>query len=507
MPGVPAWIGSIYAAAWRWSPGPARAFIPSVPAIELAARGAIGMIVWCPPGGAWFQAPDALGAFDAQWPSSGPPMVFVSTRDGETLRDAVRGGSATVTMTLDVEVSRSAVGHNVVGFLPGDEPGPVVVGAHHDAWFQGAFDNTSGVAVLLTLAKAMVDAGHRPRHTICFTSRTGEEFGLLHAQHDWCVGAWHQIASTHREWGERSPFHLCLEASGRPGLRTIVEAPVEYRAWAREVCRVAAAQGWTPTGWRVAPPVTGTEQWPYLVQGVPGVAAYSWETSFADTEYHTQLDTPATVDAEIAAAQARLYALLLIDADRRPDEILDHRPRARELARIAERSQHDTLAEAAERHRTAAGRSRFGVVGRELHAVDADGAACYPHRQTAHDVDALRAALAALDSGDRVGAARQLRKVGSNRLHPFLSETSLQTYLDQFTGAAVEGSWGSACHLTQSPNLWNEIATVQAGGDARLALERALGTAEGDCAARLDAMAAALTVPIPVAPTQENGSA
>ena len=49
---------------------------------------------------------------------------------------------------------------NVVGVIPGEEPGAVVVGAHHDTKdeipnFQGANDGASGVAVVLEVARVL----------------------------------------------------------------------------------------------------------------------------------------------------------------------------------------------------------------------------------------------------------------------------------------------------------------------------------------------------------------
>jgi glutaminyl-peptide cyclotransferase len=50
---------------------------------------------------------------------------------------------------------------NVIGTLPGSEPGTIVVGAHHDTkddvggGFQGANDGASGVAVVLELARSL----------------------------------------------------------------------------------------------------------------------------------------------------------------------------------------------------------------------------------------------------------------------------------------------------------------------------------------------------------------
>jgi glutaminyl-peptide cyclotransferase len=64
---------------------------------------------------------------------------------------------------------------NVVGTVPGREPGYVVVGAHYDTkeipGFVGANDGASGTAVVAELARTI----RRPRHTVRFVFFDGEE--------------------------------------------------------------------------------------------------------------------------------------------------------------------------------------------------------------------------------------------------------------------------------------------------------------------------------------------
>jgi glutaminyl-peptide cyclotransferase len=64
---------------------------------------------------------------------------------------------------------------NVVGTVPGREPGFIVVGAHYDTkdipGFLGANDGASGTAVVVQLARTL----ERPRHTIKFILLDGEE--------------------------------------------------------------------------------------------------------------------------------------------------------------------------------------------------------------------------------------------------------------------------------------------------------------------------------------------
>ena len=474
---------------------------PSAVVLELAERGALGVILNCPAGGPFYQSPNALGSFDAHWPAGAPAMVLISKENAAELRTLTRANAVPVTLSLHVELERNASGYNVVGYLEGDEPGPIVVGAHHDAWFQGAFDNTSGVAVVLAMAQALVGAAFRPRHTICFTSRTGEEYGIADSTFDWCIGAWRQVEVTHPEWGERAPFHLCVEASGHPGLRSVIEAPVELARWARAVGRAGQREGWAPTGWRVAPPVAGTEQWPLLIAGVPGIACYAWEKSFAKTDYHTQLDTIELLDFDILAAQTRLYLLGLVCADDDPDAIFDHAARARQLATIAADTGHAGLTAAAAGHTKASGRKEFTQVGRGLFALDQHAALAYPHEQSARDLRALTDTRSAVDAGDLGRAARALRKVGHHYLFPYLGRSALDAYAARMEPAALTRTWASRSHLSPSVALWAVMATLVGQDDARPygawvreEIETAIEHTQQQLRQRLDAMTRSLTI-------------
>ncbi|MDX6565533.1 MAG: hypothetical protein QOE10_1195, partial [Gaiellales bacterium] len=354
---------------------------PSEVGLELGLRGAVGMILSCPHGGPYYQGEGALGSFDSHWHREAPPMVTMRKEDVSDLRLALTGGPFKVRLELDVELSPGAAGSNVVGYLVGDDPSPpLVVGAHHDGWFHGAFDDASGVAAMLGMARALASLGHRPHRSICFTSRTAEEYGLQDSAFDWCTGAWRQVSETHREWGASVPFHLCIDASGHPGLRLNLEAPPELVRFGRAACRLGKAEGWLTSGWRIGSPVTGTEQWPLLISGIPGIAAYSWETSFARTDYHTTRDTIELIDFDHLARLVRVYTLLLLEADRDPDGILDHAARADDIIRVSEAlgATGDSLRAAAELHRGAEGRAAFTRIGRKLLALDANGVTCYP---------------------------------------------------------------------------------------------------------------------------------
>lgn len=82
---------------------------------------------------------------------------------------------------------------NVVGLVEGKNPekGVLVYSAHYDhlgqlgeqAYFPGANDNASGVAMLLSLARHYAAPEHQPEQSILFIAFGAEELGLLGSQH------------------------------------------------------------------------------------------------------------------------------------------------------------------------------------------------------------------------------------------------------------------------------------------------------------------------------------
>lgn len=97
-------------------------------------------------------------------------------------------------------ISDTVVTQNVVGYLEGSDSNLkdeyIVIGAHYDHWgwggigsgsknkdafaiHNGADDNASGVAALLTIVEELVKSNIKPKRSIIFVSFSGEEEGLL----------------------------------------------------------------------------------------------------------------------------------------------------------------------------------------------------------------------------------------------------------------------------------------------------------------------------------------
>ncbi|MGH2995583.1 MAG: M28 family peptidase, partial [Gaiellaceae bacterium] len=430
---------------------------PSTFALELGLRRAVGVVVTCMPGGPWHQEPGALGTFDALWHAGAPPLVTIRKEDAAELRS--RQG-ARVRVVLKAPMARAEAA-NVTGFLPGRErAGPLVVAGHHDGWMGGAaFDDLTGVAATLALARAYAEAGVRPRHRIAFVSHTAEEYGITDSRYDWCYGAWWQVVEAHREWASRAPFYLNVEGSGIPG-RFEPDAPPELAGWTRRVCRRAARDGLLPHGWRLGVPNTWTEVWTFLAAGIPGINVSTFTKDYSRTLYHTQYDTIDRVDFGYLEKLVRVMARFLSEADADPDGILDYRARASHLRRAG----FDHGLERLERMR---GRAPFTALGRGLYGLDAEDIQSYPHQQPRRDVERLEAGLAALRAGKRGAAARSLAAAGSNWSCAHLSEEAFAREHGRRGRKGERPCWGAQGDPSTGPNLWRELASLRGEPGAR----------------------------------------
>ena len=409
--------------------------------LELGLRGAKAMVLYAPEGGPFYQAPGSLGTFDGLWHAEGPPCVTIRREDAPRLEGRVR---------VVLRAPRKAsTGWNVVGELRGRRRGaPTIVAGHHDGWFRAAFDDATGVAVTLELARAFVEAGVRPEPTIAFVSHTAEEYGIAESAYDWCYGAWYQVVAEHREWTAGSPFYLNVEGSGRRGDIFSLDVPPELTGWIRRHCRAAERDGLLPHGWRIDRPNTWTEVWPFLAAGIPAINVSTFTDGFDRTEYHTQYDTVDKLDFGYLAKLTELCGRLLLD-----EPVIDFAPRARELERFG-----IGLGDTSGDHP----RRLFTALARGLHGIDAIDAPRYPHEQTAADVKHLERALEDLEN-----AEKHLARVGLNWLCADLSREAFTIERGRRGRRARRACWGAMADADTGPDLWRELASLRGEPGAR----------------------------------------
>ncbi len=108
------------------------------------------------------------------------PAFSLGLDDGMAIRELIEHGRTKIKMSLAVEMRSALKDASVWGELPGTTDEDVIVMAHHDAYFQGALDNASGMATMVGLAEyfSKIPKEHR-RRTIKFVTTSGHHNGSL----------------------------------------------------------------------------------------------------------------------------------------------------------------------------------------------------------------------------------------------------------------------------------------------------------------------------------------
>ena len=112
------------------------------------------------------------------------PVVALSPPDADQLKRALKRGKVEVSLKLNIENKGPVNSGNVIGEIRGRSDQIVLIGAHLDSWDlgTGAVDDGAGVGIVLGAAKAIIDSGHRPKHTIRVVLFGSEEVGLVGAK-------------------------------------------------------------------------------------------------------------------------------------------------------------------------------------------------------------------------------------------------------------------------------------------------------------------------------------
>ena len=136
------------------------------------------------------------------------PAVAVSLEDGWVIRRLLARGPVRARLRIEAAFSPT-VGYNVVGDVPGSEPGQLVlVGGHYDSHdlCVGAADNGSGTAVSLEAARLLLPHASLLAAGVRVVLFCGEEIGLL--------GSWEYVRRHEAEL-DNLRFMLNLDSVGR----------------------------------------------------------------------------------------------------------------------------------------------------------------------------------------------------------------------------------------------------------------------------------------------------
>lgn len=264
------------------------------------------------------------------------PVLHLSKNDGQTVATLLDQGPVAVTLHCHTTNQPQATGYNVVGVIPGTaEPDRyLLIQAHYDAWFYGYWDNTIGVAGILTIAKALRDSGYQPRHTLLFVSPDAEEFGAPDTAYGWLYGC-HRLLEAHPEWVGRLTCALNIDTLAhrwQQGIQFVGVA--EMLTFVRRTLAGYRVNHFPLSTATVTEQITPwTEVYNYTYFGIPSLQPrFKTEDDFVRTTvYHTQLDEASLVDMAGAAEILKLYGTMLILLDQQPTVPYDFSERAQSI--------------------------------------------------------------------------------------------------------------------------------------------------------------------------------
>ena len=250
------------------------------------------------------------------------PVLAISQKDSLTLRELIRAGGngeITVTLNADSAIKKDSSTYNVWGEIPGRTDEVIYLFGHYDGYYHSSFDNASGIATCLGIAKALMDSNYVPEKTIRVVAHGAEEWGRIDSAFDWSAGAYEQIMTIHPEWA-KDGFAIINIDGAYPvlgemkfGISTSHELQAFTKKYTEELLQ---ASGYDYS--LSMPASTGTEDFPWTAAGIPSIVAGEGDESlYFDSFYHSNTDASsiAGFDADTFRFHHALFGQILLNLD------------------------------------------------------------------------------------------------------------------------------------------------------------------------------------------------
>ena len=287
------------------------------PAYEAHLAGAAAVIA-VQDGGYAEVSDDALNAQDICGPSDAPAFSMSRT-DAELLRAAMNeSGEAAVTLDADSRVEMDGTSYNVIGTIPGrDTESMVLMSAHYDSYFAGFQDDNAAIALMMGIAKGLIDSGYQPEKTLVFCAMAAEEWGVSNTRYDWSTGAYNQIFRVHPEWVGKVIADINFELPAmNEGTADQIRTSYELKTFVDGFkSTVPQVDGVFPDGIEIIVPTqTWSDDFSLSIAGVPS-SVTALRGGFAQTHYHSQFDDRDTYSREAFLFHHNMYGLLMMAYD------------------------------------------------------------------------------------------------------------------------------------------------------------------------------------------------
>lgn len=287
------------------------------PAYEAHLAGAAAVIA-VQDGGYGEVSSDALNAQDVCGPADAPAFSMSRT-EAELLKAAMdENGEAAVTLNADSRVGRDGTSYNIVGTIPGrDAEHMVLMSAHYDSYFAGFQDDNAAIALMMGIAKGLVDSGYQPEKTLVFCAMAAEEWGVSDTRYDWSTGAYNQIFRVHPEWVGKVIADINFELPAMDeGTSDQIRTSYELKTFVEDFkTGVPQVEGVFADGIEVIVPTqTWSDDFSLSIAGVPS-SVTALRGGFAKTHYHSQFDNQDTYSREAFLFHHNMYGMLMMAYD------------------------------------------------------------------------------------------------------------------------------------------------------------------------------------------------
>ena len=289
------------------------------PAYQAHLKGAAAVLAM-QDGGYAEVSPDALNAQDVCGPADAPAFS-ISQTDAGVLKEAIsasESGEITVTFDAKSQVGLDGTSYNIVGMIPGKDPDAMVmVSAHYDAYFDGFQDDSAAVALMMGIAKGLVDSGYQPEKTLVFCAMAAEEWGMTNTRYDWSTGAYKQVFEVHPEWAGKVIANInfempALNVGDTDSIRTSYELKRFMEGF---LPAIPTVEGVFPGGVEIIVPTqTWSDDFSISIAGIPA-SVNSLRGDFSSGTYHSQFDNEETYSREAFLFHHYMYGLMVMEYD------------------------------------------------------------------------------------------------------------------------------------------------------------------------------------------------
>ena len=254
------------------------------------------------------------------------PITAISANEAEKVKKELEAGNTECTLNVDAEmVPDGGTTYNIVGKIPGkSDDQKIIISGHYDKYWYGFQDDGAAIALVFTIAKAMVDSGYQPENDIEFICHGAEEWGVTDSMYDWTTGAWGMAA--HKDYGDDTLAMINCELpafANENGLQ-IVSVP-EYFSLISKLYDSGLIITNGDVAFNKEPVKTTTMEdgisyrefgVPYLLNGFEG-------SDFMSQNYHTMNDNEDTYDEDTFKTNIDWYGAYAIYIDTEPALELD----------------------------------------------------------------------------------------------------------------------------------------------------------------------------------------